>query len=790
MFKRLVIGIVVLIGVFFVSVLVYVYLNQDVILNRFKEQVNQLAGVKVAVESLEVEYWSSFPKLSILANQVMLSSPSGEIVSAKSVYFKFNVFGALTGRFTIDEIRLIDGNINLIRQGEQWNIEQFSSQNGTNPKNKPFFWLKNIRLEDCNLNIKDVDRGISANVRAGIINFKIEAEILKSVSGQLSVADIASIGRSYFSNSIQLELDLDNREGALLVRKATIKQGNSEVLMTGEINNGNVDLIFDFIDPNLDLSKQLGISRLNEWVDQNQIQGNFKGAGNLTGNFNDLSQLALKLNFQSSEFSAHFDDHLQVSQTRLSGIFESVELKTLGKAHIGISKFEGKLNGEKVHAEIRNYDINSNIMELSLKGRQEVNSLVNFFNYTELNKIDGFIDLDIRYSGPVGKEDFVADMGTLEGEIQIDSIRFRYKNYPLAVNITSGSALIDNNSLALNELAFTLGPSEFKVTGVQHNFLDYLLGSEDNLKLDADVAANLIDYSGLIPPKEDKPNDWKLELPDNWIVKINLLADEFRYNNFKGTALTGSFFLAEKNLRFINAGLETCGGTILANGYLKQQGDSLEIYALNTGQELEITKVFTSFNNFSQSFITVENLSGKVDFDAGVNLTTTQHLTPDWSTLNAIITYEIREGSLLNFEPVYALESYFKKEDLSRLNFETLNGEVVVRNSLIAFPSTQIPTNIRTIEIEGTHSFDKTIEYHVKIPLKKDERSENSISPNIFLLIEGTTDNFSVTLDKTAIIDKMKDDLRKEMNDLKKSFDKKKKRKQELELSQDDYFDF
>jgi hypothetical protein len=61
----------------------------------------------------------------------------------------------------------------------------------------------------------------------------------------------------------------------------------------------------------------------------------------------------------------------------------------------------------------------------------------------------------------------------------------------------------------------------------------------------------------------------------------------------------------------------------------------------------------------------------------------------------------------------------------------------------------------------------------------------------VFLKVIGTTDEFEVSYDKSALKKKLGNDMKKEVQELKEAFKLKgKKKKKELEVEKDDYFDW
>ena len=112
----------------------------------------------------------------------------------------------------------------------------------------------------------------------------------------------------------------------------------------------------------------------------------------------------------------------------------------------------------------------------------------------------------------------------------------------------------------------------------------------------------------------------------------------------------------------------------------------------------------------------------------------------------------------------------------------------------------EVRTNVTTIQISGTHTFDQHIDYRVIAPLRNKNRinvneagtalEEQEGKMKVYLKITGTTDDYRVQYDTEAMKKKIVSDLKKEVQELKDAFKNKgKKKKKELELEKDDYFE-
>jgi hypothetical protein len=171
-------------------------------------------------------------------------------------------------------------------------------------------------------------------------------------------------------------------------------------------------------------------------------------------------------------------------------------------------------------------------------------------------------------------------------------------------------------------------------------------------------------------------------------------------------------------------------------------------------------------------------------------------------TLIANISTTIKNGELNNFEPLHKLDKYLDDDNLNRLRFADLKNDIHIENKIVYIPQMEVSSNVTTIQISGTHTFDQRIDYRVIAPLRSKKKIDpdeafgaieetNTGNTKIFLKIVGTTDNYSVIYDKEAVKKKIVSDLKKEVVELKEAFKLKGKiKKKEIELTEDDYFDW
>jgi hypothetical protein len=168
----------------------------------------------------------------------------------------------------------------------------------------------------------------------------------------------------------------------------------------------------------------------------------------------------------------------------------------------------------------------------------------------------------------------------------------------------------------------------------------------------------------------------------------------------------------------------------------------------------------------------------------------------------ADVSASIKNGELNNFEPLKGLNNYLDDESLSKLRFADLKNDIHIENEMIYIPQMEIKSNATTIQLSGTHSFNQKIDYRVVVPLRNKKKidpdaafgaieEDSKGQTRLFLKITRTTAKYQISYDQASVKKKIISDLKKEVQELKDAFKLKgKKKKKELELEKDDYFDW
>ncbi len=164
----------------------------------------------------------------------------------------------------------------------------------------------------------------------------------------------------------------------------------------------------------------------------------------------------------------------------------------------------------------------------------------------------------------------------------------------------------------------------------------------------------------------------------------------------------------------------------------------------------------------------------------------------------ADIHTSIANGELNNFEPMMELSKFVEEESLANMRFSSMTNEIKIENRTIYLPEMEIRSNVSNILVSGTHTFDRDIDYHMRVPLKSFIRISRKKGYNqsarqgmsLLLKITGNTSDYTISYDTKALKDNFKKDFLdegEEWKNLKKNDSIPEDEVPELE---EEYFDF
>jgi hypothetical protein len=226
---------------------------------------------------------------------------------------------------------------------------------------------------------------------------------------------------------------------------------------------------------------------------------------------------------------------------------------------------------------------------------------------------------------------------------------------------------------------------------------------------------------------------------------------------------------------------EAMGGEVKMRGLFSfTDNNSLNINCDISAVDMDIPKIFKQCENFGQSTLTDKHLKGTVSASVAMNATWLNYKELDQNTLTAIVDFNIKNGELIKFEPLRAASKFIRVEELEDIRFADLSNTIKIANKRMDIPQFEIKSSALNLIFSGYHYFNNNVDYHIKVNLHKvlAQKFNRNLADvqymeqdpyeglNLFLSMSGPIDNLKIKYDKPATRNKIKEDFKKEKEEL------------------------
>lgn len=799
-----------------VGVTAAVYFFKDQLVRQFIELANERLNTPITIGKIDVSAWQDFPNLSIVFEDVYVedSHPAKDtLLWAKRLSFSLNPLEVWNEKYEIRGLQVEQSKtflkINVAGRSNYRIIKEAEGGGGSISFN-----LKNVKLSDTWVSYEDrsanqfhqfSSRNLAASiaVHGAIYDIDGQGDVL---SRQIGIGDRLFLVDKEFDVLTTLHYDDDRK--SVQIDKSELTLASSSFVVEGSYlfaQEGQLDLQAEGTNTNIQTLLSLLPKETSERLAAYRSEGNvfFKLA--LKGELSDQKSPLLSVEFGATNASIfHPDYQSSITKANLNGSFATPSFSDLSQAELFLKQMKGELNGMPFEADFSLQNFDDPLVALDFKGTVDAHSVLQFYPIPNVHELTGTLTADVSFEGRVAllKSRATAQQVHTHGTVEMKDVTLTAGQQKVSLAGLNGSFQFNNNDLALSDVKGKLGNSDFQLNGRFRNAITYLLFDNQPIGIEADLTAVYIDLDQIfdIGFGDRSSENYEFSISPNLHLNFNCDINSLHYKRFHPTHVKGNLLIKNQMAVSRNLAVRALGGALSLNGIIDAKNPkAIDVVSSFKLDGVHVDSIFYLFENFEQDFIQDKHLKGQAVADVSLEMTLNDKLVLFPETLVADVSAVIKNGELNNFEPLQALNKYLDDEGLNRLRFADLKNDIHIENKTIYIPQMEIKSNVTTIQLSGTHTFDQHIDYRVIAPL----RNKKKIDPDeaygaieqdsrgqtkIFLKITGTTDNYKVSLDKEAVKKKIASDLKQEVKELKDAFRLKGKKKQkELELSEEEF---
>lgn len=208
-------------------------------------------------------------------------------------------------------------------------------------------------------------------------------------------------------------------------------------------------------------------------------------------------------------------------------------------------------------------------------------------------------------------------------------------------------------------------------------------------------------------------------------MAMNLNINKVIYKKFVATDVRGGITLKQSGIVMNNLSLKQGGGSVNVSGNIDQTGSVNRFNVDSKINNVNVERLFYAFDNFGQDAITSQNLRGTFFGGTSVSGSMNENGSIVPRSFRGNVTFDIRNGALVNFEPMKKLGVFaFPKRNFSNIRFTSLKNTLNIQGNKVIIPPMEIRSTVLNIFLDGVYSFTTGTNIAIKIPLRNPGKAE------------------------------------------------------------------
>ncbi len=781
--------------------LIYIYENEIKLaaVSKLNEQLN----TPIKVGKIELSYFKHFPFLSLRFPNVQIYDSNLDhtdiLLSADEISMFFNIWDIYQGKYEVKKLYLenaywssvIDkngnSNFNILKSSStkepskfNLNIQEIIVKNASvlyiDYQLKQVFKIQIDKLNaDGNFNQDNFSLGIKSNTQIQNINID-GVSFLKNKQVKLNTA---------------LFVDYTNK--AFQFKNTEIQVEQMRLMIDGILNYGSKNIQLQVAAKDLDILSLTSIlpnsysSYFKDYTSTGNVYFNAKINGGYQSNATPTISVFAGLNNANLVIKKENSEEININKVNFKIDYQNFGTSTQTDDQIIVSNFSGILNSNPITGNVSIKNFNAPLLNIELNTKQMLVDLQKIVSLNNIEVKSGNIDIQVKLQALLtdlkGNSDYRKINSS--GTILISNAKIRPGKYDYEFDQINGDFNFQNSDLKINELSFNLGKSDFKLNGYFRNIIYFFLQNDEDLAIDANLTSNFINLEALLGASANGTVDepYKLKINKRIHANLNLQVKHLAISTFHAYDLQGKMDIKDQIVSTDYLAFRSQKGLVFCRLNFNTQVQNKMPMNINLNlNKVDVSNLFTEFQNFGLNIITDKNLKGQVSANMDVQLLWDENLNTKTEDFAAKGTILIENGQLLNFEPMLALGKYIDVNELKNLRFSNLANTIEIKNKTISIPDMDVKSNALSMRLAGTHAFDNKIDYHLELLLSdfikrkskklKDEEfgevePDGTENTKLYIRMYGDAYNPNFSLDKKTIKKKIADDFKRERAEVK-----------------------
>ncbi len=741
-------------------------MNKRSIITQVTEKIEKKINGNVTIGDVDLSILSTFPKIAVVLHNVsvtdtMFAKHHHTFFLAERVYIELGIMNLITKKPALSGLKVEKGSIYLYTDSSGYTntylIKAKSKDSATTGEttNQGKNDLESIVLKD--VSIIDDD-----GVNTKLYNFYINDLKLKldekdsttffSLKSDVLVHNLAfKTDNGSFLKEKKFEGNFDFRYdkkvNQLQFDSIDIKLAGQPFNLSGRfdlmgpdpqftLNVHTRQVLYNFaktlLTPKIDSA--LSLVSLDKKLDADaKISGPLNGGDPLilvTWNVAHSGLNTPFLNFDDASFTGYYTDEVVVGEPRRDP-----------NSKIVINNFAATWNGFPISsANITILNLVKPVMTCDLASSFPLKKINDMLGSNSIQIQDGEGTIDVTYKGPIEKNTTTNSL--LNGELSFKNGNILYVPRGVEMKDVIGRLIFKNSDVYIQNLQCNVLNTKFLMNGEAKNLLTLMNTQPNQATIDWNIytpSLNLSSFTYLLKTRKSsghvKSHTNKInnidDVLDEGSLHVKLHADKLSYKKFFATNTLADVLLMQNDYKINKVSMESAGGHVNLNGSLISQKENYHRAKANILLDnVDVSKVFESFNNFGQDGIKAQNLEGKLNAKVVAELAIDDDGKAYPNSVTSVVDFSLKNGALIDFEPVKKLQTFvFKNRDFQNIRFAELKDKLEIANDEIKINRMEIESNVLSMYVQGIYSMKGNTDMSIQVPLSNLKKRDADFIP-------------------------------------------------------------
>ncbi len=755
--------------VLYIILYIYVTANKKSIVSQITAEIGKRIEGDVSIRDVDLSFFRSFPRVSVVVKDIAIKDTlfrqhQHTFFKASEVFVRVGFWKLIKKESALTGISIQNGSMYLFTDSNGYSNSYLLNQKVQTKKPASVSQnseLRDVNLQDFMVTINDLQKQklIDFTVQSLEADINDEGSVLSvDVNNKMFIRSLAFyLPRGSFTKNQQFEgkyalrynkdlkqLQFDSIDVVIAKHPFNLtgrfdmspREGKKpEFLLRVHTNDIGYNFARTLVTEKI--SKALSVVSANNKLNVSvSVQGPLKGeplihASWLTKN-NDIKSPLIE--FNDCSFAGSYTNEVVAGLPRKDP-----------NSKIEIRKFTGKWQGLPITSEnILINDLFKPVLTCDLKSKFPLTTLNDLLNSAAVTLTSGQAEADLRYKGPLQRN--TTNNSFVNGVITIKNGLINYNPRGIPLQNVNGKIVFRNSDVFVQNLQCEVLKNSIIMEGTAKNVLTLVNTQVNKVVLNWSVyspSLNLAAFTSLLKKRQNVVakkgigNQIEIaarkldEVLEKGSIDVSLRADKLLYKKFEATNVTGLINMLQDSWILQKVSLDHAGGKMEITGSLKDKHVNYHnAKARISLSNMDVSKVFNAFDNFGQDGITGESLKGQLtsDVNLSVGLDDEGNVYP--STIDGLVIFSLKNGALLNYEPVKKLQNFlFKNRDFDNIQFAELKDTLEIRNQEVKINRMEIQSNVLSMFIEGVYSMKKTTDLSIQIPLSNLKKRDKDYTP-------------------------------------------------------------